>query len=178
MGVENWKKYNAYLQSEEWRKKREEKAHEQNYTCEICGKVVPTGFNIHHKTYKRLGHEPLKDLMFLCENCHMELHRKKDLEKKNKPKKEDVDCCANCKYSKIITYAWIKKQSFLYCKKLKKDCKAVCGKYKKGKLKRLPSTNRKKKKKKTIKRGGNNGNRSREGVKKQNTKKNTPRDKQ
>ena len=116
MALRYSEKYMEYLQSEEWKKKRIRKALEQNFTCEICGGVFHTGFNIHHKTYKNLGHEPLKDLMFLCENCHMELHRKKDLEKKNKPKKEYVECCANCKYSEIITYTWIKKKSFFIAK--------------------------------------------------------------
>lgn len=66
--------YQAYLNSNEWFIKRMEKAREQHYTCQKCKKVIMHGFHIHHKTYKNFGNEPLSDLMFLCEECHMKVH--------------------------------------------------------------------------------------------------------
>ena len=69
--------YEAYLKSDEWRQLRTRKAIQMNYTCENCGKYVLYGFHIHHRTYKRLYHERLSDLQFLCAECHDELHRRK-----------------------------------------------------------------------------------------------------
>lgn len=161
MGEITLKRYNAYLQSDEWRRKRKEKAIEQNYTCEICGKVVPTGFNIHHKTYRHLGHEPLNDLMFLCESCHMELHRQERIKKANKAKKEeDKKTCFTCKYSQIMTYTGKPKRQVLYCNLLVKECGAVCKKYKIGALKEILTDNKKKKKRKTAKKRANKARKS------------------
>lgn len=92
-------RYESYLLTKEWQAKRLEKAIEQNYTCEICGKVVPKGFNIHHKTYKRLGCELMTDLMFLCEDCHMLVHEKikkrKESDKKSRKTKANKKIIEN-----------------------------------------------------------------------------------
>lgn len=69
--------YESYLKTNEWKNKRIQKAEQQNYKCEICGKTVLSGYHIHHKTYKNFMNEPLSDLQFLCEDCHKEVHRKK-----------------------------------------------------------------------------------------------------
>ena len=69
--------YKDYLKSDEWYRKREEKARKMNYTCESCGKIVVKGYHIHHKTYKHLYNEPLSDLQFLCEECHKKFHEEK-----------------------------------------------------------------------------------------------------
>ncbi len=92
------KKYLEYLKSDKWQEVRKAKAKEQNYTCERCHKVIKKGFHIHHKTYEHLGNEPLSDLMFLCEDCHKEIHKiiaKKKMRKsktspKNKNKRKTV----------------------------------------------------------------------------------------
>lgn len=68
------KNYNDYLRTRHWRKIRIKTAEKNNYHCELCEKEVKVGFHIHHKTYRNLGNENLEDLMFLCENCHQNLH--------------------------------------------------------------------------------------------------------
>lgn len=80
--------YQAYLNSKEWFIKRMEKAREQHYTCQKCKKVIMHGFHIHHKTYKNFGNEPLPDLMFLCEECHMKVHASIEKWKALPPRKE------------------------------------------------------------------------------------------
>lgn len=77
-------RYEAYLKTPEWGAKRKQKAEEQNYTCERCGERILKGFHIHHKTYKRFGREPLKDLQFLCEYCHSIVHIELDIKEKKK----------------------------------------------------------------------------------------------
>ena len=70
--------YNTYINSLEWRGKRTEVAERAKYKCHRCGKKIYSGYHIHHKTYARFGNEDLDDLMFLCEDCHIKLHREKD----------------------------------------------------------------------------------------------------
>lgn len=66
-----------------WKKLRIKKAIEQNFICESCGKSCRDSkmFNVHHKTYKRIGHEDMKDLCFLCLDCHKFIHNKLDEKK-------------------------------------------------------------------------------------------------
>ena len=69
-----FKNYNEYLLSNWWLNKFEVvfKFHERK--CQICGsknRIV-----IHHKTYEHLGNEPMKDLMILCQTCHIKEHKK------------------------------------------------------------------------------------------------------
>lgn len=70
--------YLKYLQSNHWKKIRVIKAFKQKYMCERCGKKLKNSYeyNIHHKTYKRIGHEWMSDLKLLCMECHQEVHSK------------------------------------------------------------------------------------------------------
>ena len=70
--------YNEYIHSDEWKKKRILVAQRENHRCQMCGELVVVHYHIHHKTYARFGNEDLDDLMFLCEDCHIKLHREKD----------------------------------------------------------------------------------------------------
>ena len=70
--------YNEYIRSDEWKKKRVLVAQRENHRCQMCGELVVVHYHIHHKTYARFGNEDLDDLMFLCEDCHIKLHREKD----------------------------------------------------------------------------------------------------
>ena len=79
--------YLDYLDSDEWHQKRLKKAEQVNYTCELCGKIVVSGFQVHHRTYRNLFHEPLCDLQFLCEECHQKQHEKKAMKRRRKAKK-------------------------------------------------------------------------------------------
>lgn len=147
------KEYEEYLKSPEWQYKRLQKARQAKYTCEICGKVVKKGFHIHHKTYEHFKNEPLEDLAFLCEDCHMDLHYDKNAKIHTKGKKQvkESKSCNNCYFSQIITYRLKKeKREVLFCQKYVKECNKLCRAYRKGAYKE-PFIKPKKKKKKKVK---------------------------
>lgn len=75
-------KYNKYLKTDKWRKKRLALAYKNHFMCEMCGKYCGFNFEVHHKTYKRVFNEPLCDLMFLCEDCHNDIEIKKRIDRK------------------------------------------------------------------------------------------------
>ncbi len=146
----NRKFYTEYLQSDEWQLKRLQKAKEQHYTCENCGKVVRYGFHIHHKTYKNLGNEPLSDLMFLCESCHKELHIALSAKRNNERKKEEENkkVCANCFFSQCMQYRGTTAKTVLWCNLKCCECKGnICSKYRKGELKVIEQLKKRKNKK-------------------------------
>jgi 5-methylcytosine-specific restriction endonuclease McrA len=60
--------YVDYIQSNEWKAL----CSSIKRVCVVCGSTQK--IQIHHKSYKRLGHESKKDLAALCERCHMEAH--------------------------------------------------------------------------------------------------------
>ena len=68
--------YLDYLSSDKWKQKRIKIAEQRNYTCELCNKVCNNIFHIHHLTYEHLGYEEDDELMFLCEECHKNIHDK------------------------------------------------------------------------------------------------------
>lgn len=64
--------YDEYIDSDAWKEKRQLKLSQSGGTCELCG--TEDSIQIHHKTYKHLGNEPLDDLMVLCRECHCLVH--------------------------------------------------------------------------------------------------------
>ena len=72
--ISNYKKYNIdYLNSTEWKIKREKVLVRDNNLCQEC-KNKPAKV-VHHKTYENVYNEPLEDLIALCHECHTEIHR-------------------------------------------------------------------------------------------------------
>jgi len=65
-------KYNEYLQSEDWSRKREKVLARDRRRCVTCGGIQ--NLHVHHLTYERLGHEQLADLVTVCDLCHDERH--------------------------------------------------------------------------------------------------------
>jgi hypothetical protein len=64
--------YREYLDSSYWQTVSERyRASDRWQHCAVCGQVP---FQLHHRTYKHLGREPLSDLMPLCRSHHAELH--------------------------------------------------------------------------------------------------------
>jgi len=72
--------YKTYLQSQDWKIKRNKKL-ERKLFCSICG--TKNKIDIHHLQYKNLFDIRMKDLLRLCRDCHFILH---DLFKKGKVK--------------------------------------------------------------------------------------------
>jgi hypothetical protein len=63
--------YDDYLDSRHWADLRARAAAEMTYIC-VCG--ASEALQLHHKTYDRIGHEELDDVMWLCEPCHITVH--------------------------------------------------------------------------------------------------------
>lgn len=69
-----FKSYAQYLVSDEWKEtKRRYRASNKPQSCAVCH---APNVDLHHKTYKRLGHERLDDLTPLCRRHHDELHER------------------------------------------------------------------------------------------------------
>ncbi len=66
--------YQEYLQTPEWRQKREQVLERDNYCCRVCNS--DERLHVHHRTYARRGNEDLEDLTTLCEECHERFHEK------------------------------------------------------------------------------------------------------
>lgn len=63
--------YQKYLQSEEWKSKREAKLDDCCSRCECEGGCFRQATQIHHLHYDTLGNESFDDLQALCPKCHM-----------------------------------------------------------------------------------------------------------
>lgn len=73
IGANFWRpKYNEYLQSPEWMKKRKECIAIHGDRCVNCSGHYD---HVHHLNYERLGNEcPEFDLIPLCSACHKKVH--------------------------------------------------------------------------------------------------------
>jgi 5-methylcytosine-specific restriction endonuclease McrA len=76
--VSHSKLYTEYLRSDEWQRKKQERADIDGHRCAMCGRPegrTKGGLQCHHITYKRLGHEDVyQDLVTVCGSCHRKLH--------------------------------------------------------------------------------------------------------
>jgi len=68
-----WRRYEAYLQTPQWQLRRRRVLERADFRCEGCRQAPAT--QVHHLTYKRLGHEMLFDLVAVCDACHEAIHR-------------------------------------------------------------------------------------------------------
>lgn len=68
--------YQRYLQSVEWKAKRELVIKRCGGVCEGCGLQPVT--EVHHSTYRHFGDEFLFELRGLCQGCHDRLHNEDD----------------------------------------------------------------------------------------------------
>ena len=65
----------VYLYSDRWKRKRAAVITRDGNRCTRCGADNKT-LHVHHKTYRFIGREPLRDLITLCEDCHRKEHGK------------------------------------------------------------------------------------------------------
>ena len=73
MGTQYWDQiYQDYMQSPEWKSKREKVLIFWGRRCALCNS--PTRVEVHHRTYDRMGQELLTDLIPLCFECHDRHH--------------------------------------------------------------------------------------------------------
>ena len=71
--------YREYLQTPEWRSRREQMVQEVGYRCQLCNRSGKT-LHVHHRTYERRGDEANKDLIVLCADCHKRFHDESSVE--------------------------------------------------------------------------------------------------
>jgi hypothetical protein len=64
--------YIEYINSNEWKSKRQKLFEKRGRFCEKCASMKR--LQLHHLTYKRLGNELETDLMILCNSCHKKEH--------------------------------------------------------------------------------------------------------
>ena len=67
--------YEEYLQSDEWKKKRDLVLKRDNFLCQCCLEKPAT--EVHHHTYDQIFKEYLFDLTSVCRECHARVHSKK-----------------------------------------------------------------------------------------------------
>lgn len=67
-----WAKYDAYLQTPVWRRRRELVLKRCDHVCEGCGEAEAT--EVHHMTYEHVFEEFLFELKGLCHACHERWH--------------------------------------------------------------------------------------------------------
>jgi hypothetical protein len=65
-------KYQDYLVSSEWEKKRTKALEYAEHKCQICNSTED--LNVHHNTYTNLPAEHDRDLIVLCKHCHKNYH--------------------------------------------------------------------------------------------------------
>jgi 5-methylcytosine-specific restriction endonuclease McrA len=69
--------YLEFLETPYWLELAARLKAQRDWTCERCKRRRPPELNVHHKTYKHLGHEDpdhLDDLEVLCRECHRKEH--------------------------------------------------------------------------------------------------------
>lgn len=68
-----WTKYHEYLEGPVWAEVRAQIMYRAKGMCEREG-CVNRAVQVHHKTYRNLGHELPEDLLALCLPCHQAEH--------------------------------------------------------------------------------------------------------
>jgi 5-methylcytosine-specific restriction endonuclease McrA len=63
--------HNAYLESSEWKARRNAVLKRDFYRCQAC--LDATATQVHHLTYRHWTMEPLFDLIAICRPCHERL---------------------------------------------------------------------------------------------------------
>jgi hypothetical protein len=79
-----FKEYSVYLQSPEWRNKRELVLRRDNRVCQCC--LVNHATQVHHKSYEFVdlsGSEPCFDLVSICKSCHDRIEEMKKAKRSN-----------------------------------------------------------------------------------------------
>jgi hypothetical protein len=66
-------KYRDYLSSSDWQSKRRLALERAGNRCQLCASRSKQ-LEVHHNSYKRLGHEEPEDLIVLCRACHQRFH--------------------------------------------------------------------------------------------------------
>jgi 5-methylcytosine-specific restriction endonuclease McrA len=72
------KKYEAYIESDMWKKRRLVILERDKWICQGC--LTRKADHVHHLTYDRLGNELAFDLISVCWICHDKAHGKEKVD--------------------------------------------------------------------------------------------------
>ena len=72
--------HRKYILTHTWLNKREAVIKRAGHHCEGCGIYLGEKGQVHHKTYENWKDEFLFELIYLCGNCHTEVHKQNGLE--------------------------------------------------------------------------------------------------
>jgi 5-methylcytosine-specific restriction endonuclease McrA len=67
-------KYEKYLRSKRWLRRRALVIERSQGKCEECGRDIGSKGEVHHLTYRHFGNEQINELRYLCKKCHREHH--------------------------------------------------------------------------------------------------------
>jgi hypothetical protein len=84
--------YYQYLDSEEWKQKRNVILSKASYLCQGCKNNKAN--RVHHMTYRNLGAECDEELMALCDICHDSYHRINRISNKVSGLHDPTECLA------------------------------------------------------------------------------------
>jgi hypothetical protein len=74
-----WQRYNRYLESDEWQRKRHLVLERDRNRCQArLDRCSIYATQVHHLSYKHVFNEPLFELVAICQNCHDTLHEVED----------------------------------------------------------------------------------------------------
>lgn len=68
---ENKIAYDRYLNSDEWRVRRDKAFERDSERCVLCHRE---GNHVHHMTYRNIFNEDIRDLITVCTECHEYIH--------------------------------------------------------------------------------------------------------
>jgi hypothetical protein len=75
---QEWREdYTNYINSDAWKVDFRNRylASKLPKRCAICDRPWDAAFHLHHRSYKRLGREWLRDVKPVCQPCHEVIHR-------------------------------------------------------------------------------------------------------
>lgn len=69
--------YRKYIRHNDWKVKRNRRMKKDDGLCQMCllGGREREATEVHHRTYKRIFHERMADLVSLCRSCHEHYHK-------------------------------------------------------------------------------------------------------
>lgn len=68
-----------YCNSKHWKNLKEKVYRHYRGMCQRCGEYLPfEEMVVHHRLYKRLGCEKMKDMVLYCKSCHSFVHALKE----------------------------------------------------------------------------------------------------
>lgn len=98
-----WLEYKEYLLTEHWNHTRKRFLRSKWYkgVCFCCGS--DKNLHVHHKTYKNIQNEPLRNLVCLCGSCHKTVHDTIKHQKNHKTKNDTTLQNCHIKLKELFT---------------------------------------------------------------------------